>query len=635
MKKFLNLLTVLVTVAAILSPVKVFAADAWVVAAEALGVLAAYQSALREILALGNNVHAQMAAKQQDLKANGVDKNNRDVEVVNSVMSRLVQNGEYELRVNSLPFVWSVNDSEKFNAACYPMNYISVNRGLVRGLNCDEHQLAAVLAHEMTHGLEQHSAKSYAQAVAQQLGAMMIGINVEENSRSANIDWSKFNAMVDYSIAKNISVPVEYEADKGGFYIMVSAGFNPGGGAAAMNRLGYYMRYETRDFLEFDAQENSDMTMSDHPDTDRREEKMVQFMTEYGGGHVTIRKIDRAYKVAIDGREIFYAFNSADDEHSSAVKAYYFAGGLVKAFHDYDSFEQWNFRRDGNQTDFLTDDPAYKDLRALAKMYNLGDKIKTEVELAYQYENPRTRQRIHEADAERRAAWKKIRDEADNAKVKFARTLRVNADAYNDHGQGELALIEIERAMNAANQDDFAECLAIRGRAKAICGDYDGALADVNAAVEKDANNLYNFLNRADVRHMRGELDLALEDISHAITLDEKNPVSYKLQAEIFDELGRTNEATESYAILYKLTKKNPRVVPLKYLEVIDAKAAEKIHKAEEKAAAEKAKRNAEKQRDADKKSVDDKKSDDKSDEKISSDVDKNKSDKEQANDKT
>ena len=217
-------------------------------------------------------------------------------------------------------------------------------------------------------------------------------------------------------------------------------------------------------------------------------------------------------------------------------------------------------------------------------MYNLGDKIQTLVTDAYKYEREHTRQRIREADAERKAAWDKIRYEADNAKVKAATALRTNADVYNDHGQGELALKQIERAMRATNQDNLAECLAIRGRAKAICGDYDGALADVNTACEKDPSNLYNFLNRADVRHMRGELDLALEDIAHAITLDEKNAVTYQLQAELFDELGRAEEALDSYRKVYVLTKKNPRAVPLEYLDKIDPKAADKVRKADKEA---------------------------------------------------
>jgi len=577
------LIVLLLTVATLLSPTKVLAADAWAVAAEALGVLAAYQSSLREMLALGNNVDAQMSVRKQDMEKNGTDKNKHDVEVVDSVMRRLVNDGQYELKINSLPFVWHVNDDDKFNAACYPMNYISVNRGLVRGLNLDENQIAAVLAHEMTHGLEQHSAKSYAQAVAQQLGAMMIGMNADNGS---NIDWGKFSAMVDYSIAKNINVPVEYAADEGGFYLMTSAGFNPGGGAAAMNRLGYYVRYETQNILEYDVHdEPSEQTFSDHPDTDKREAKLAELMTAYGGGHVKVRKIDRAYQVTIDGFEVFYSMNIGDDINSAAANAYYLAGGLSRAFHDYDSIDGWNFRRVDNQTDFLNDDFAYRELRELSRLYNLGDKIQTAVKKAYYFESPRIRQRIHEADEARKLAWAKIKDATDSAKAKDVKKLRVNADIYNDHGQGELALKEIERALNATNQDDVAECLGIRGRAKAIVGDYDGALVDADAAVDKDPKNLYNFLNRADVRHMRGELELALEDIDRALTLDDKNPIAYKLRGDIFDESGQADKAEASYRKVYELTKHNPHAIPLTYLEKIDPQAADKLRKEKEKKA--------------------------------------------------
>lgn len=581
MKRFL--VVVLLTVAALLTPAQALAADAWAIAAEALGVFAAYQSTLKEILALGNSVNAQLGARKQDIEKNGVDKNKHDVELVDSIMTRLVNGGRYELRVNSLPFIWSVNDNEKFNAACYPMNYISVNRGLVRGLNLDENQIAAVLAHEMTHGIEQHSAKSYAQAVAQQLGAMVVGANVD-NGR--NIDWSKFSAMVDYSIAKSINVPVEYAADEGGFYLMTSAGFNPGGCAAAMNRLGYYVRYETRDFLEFDAHDKpDDQTFSDHPDTDKREAKMVEMMSDYGGGHITVTKEGRAYKVFIDGLEIFYSMNIGDDPNTAAANAYYFAGGLSKAFHDYDNVADWNFRLGvTNQTDFLTDEIAYRELRELSSMYNLGERIQSSVTMAYRNEKPEVRQKIREADEAREKFWAKIKSDADSAKAKAATQLRINADVYNDYGQGELALKEIERALSAKNQEDIAECLGIRGRAKAIVGDYDGAIVDADAAVEQDPKNIYNFLNRADVRHMRGEINLAMEDINNALAIDAKNPIAYKLQGDIFDEQSETAQAEASYRKCYEFAKKNPTLIPMKYLEKIDAKAASKILKEKEKA---------------------------------------------------
>ena len=581
MKKFFKILTAIILSLIILIPLKVQAADAWAIAAQGLGVYAAYRSALSSILAMGNDVRAQMTAKRQDEKENGVDKNPHDVEVVNNIMNRLVNSGTYELRVNSLPFIWTVNDSDKFNAACYPMNYITVNKGLLRVLNGDENEIAAVLAHEMTHGIEQHSAKNYAQAVAQSLSATLLAAQID----SRNVDWSKITGMVNYSIAKNVNLPAENEADIGGFYIMTSAGFNPGGGAAAMARMDYYMRYETRDFLEYDPHDKpNEQTMSDHPATEVREENLSKLLTAYSMNHVTVEKVNRSYKVFIDGEEIYTA-TVAGEIYKSAEKAYYFAGGLAKAFHDYKNVEDWNFRKGKTgDVEFLTDDKIFSDLREISFAQNLGAKIRNAVTLAYQNEPADVRKKYLDEENKRKEYWEKIKAETLSANKNLAKKLRINADAYNDFGKGELALIEIERALNAENQDDIAECLAIRGRAKAIVGDYEGALEDTNSAVEKDPSNLYNFLNRADVRHMRGETDEALSDIDKALEIDPKKIVSYQLQGNIYDELGEKDKAEESFRRCYELSKKNPRTIPKEYLKKIDPAAFEKLRKARKKA---------------------------------------------------
>lgn len=580
-KKFLKVIAALLTCAIFFLPARAIAADAWAIAAEALGVLAVYKSVLKSMLELGNDVNAQMAARRQDIETNGTAKNPRDIKLVDDIMTRLINSGVYELRVNSLPFVWNVNESEKFNASCYPMDYISVNLGLLKNLNYDENKIAAVLAHEMTHGIEQHSAKIYANAMAQQMGAVMLGANID----SRNVDWSKVSGMVNYSIAKSVITPAEYAADEGGFYLMASAGFNPGGGAAAMARMDYYFRYETRDFLEFDAHDKpAEQTFSDHPETELREEKLSQLLTAYSCGHVTVKKIERSYKVFIDGAEIY-----APNFTGGADNAYYFAGGLARAFHDYTTVDSWNFRKGaGTSIDFLNDEKAFKQVREIAFLENIGSKIQAAVTLAYQNEKPETRQKYFADEMKRLDAWKKVKSDALNAKKNAAKQLRINADTYSDYGEGELALKEIERALNAKNQDDLPECLAIRGRAKAICGDYDGAIKDCNDAVAQDSKNLYNFLNRADVYHMRGEIELALKDIDTALKMDSEIAVSYKLRGDIFDETGNVEKAEENYRRCYELSKKNPRSIPEKYLEKIDADAYEKIKPAESKKETEK-----------------------------------------------
>ena len=562
----------------IFSPLKVFASDFWAAAAEAAGVYAAYKSTLTTILRLGNNVNAQMAARRQDIEKNGQDKNNLDVKLIDDIMTRLVNNANYELRINSLPFVWSVNDSDKFNASCYPMNYISINRGLIRSFNLNEDEIASVLAHEMTHGIEQHSAKNYAKAIAQSLGLMMVGVNIE----SANVDWSKMSGIVNYSIAKSITLPTEHEADEGGFFLLTSAGFNPGGSAAAMSRMNYYLRYETQDMWEFDPHDKpNEQTMSDHPDTEVREEKLSKLLTDFSCGHVTVKRVERIYKVFIDDEEIFTAENLGEI-YRNAERAYFFAGGLARAFHDYENFSDWNFQElAGSRTDFLTDDKVYKTLREVSFEKNLGEKIQSAVNSAYENETPETRQKYTDTENKRKNYWQKIKAETISAKKIMADRLRINADVYNDYGQGELALKEIARAIEAENQNNMAECLGIRGRAKAICGDYDGALIDVNSAVAQDSKNLYNFLNRADVFHMRGEVDFALADIDSALKIDDKNPIPYRLRGDIYDELGKFELAEENYKACYILAKRNPKSIPKNYLEKIDPETAEKLEQKE------------------------------------------------------
>ena len=73
-------------------------------------------------------------------------------------MTRLVTRGEYAMDIRSLPFRWQVNAGREFNAACFPTDHVTVNEGLIRGVNRNVDELAAVLGHEMTHGLKLHAA---------------------------------------------------------------------------------------------------------------------------------------------------------------------------------------------------------------------------------------------------------------------------------------------------------------------------------------------------------------------------------------------------------------------------------------------------------------------------------------------
>ena len=556
---------------AVLLPPRVEAVDAWGAAAQALGVFAAYRSSLASILALGNNVSAQVQSRAQDIEKNGADPNSHDVQVVNKVMEQLVDRGAYVLKVNSLPFVWAVNDSNDFNAACYPTNYISINRALVRGLNLEPDELAAVFAHEMTHGIEQHSAKNYAKAVAQYMGMSMINMN------TGSMDWNKLNGLVGYSIAKNVTLPTENEADEGGFYIMTSAGFNPGGGAAAMARMAYYLTYETQNFLEYqdpDPKKQERESYSDHPETRQREDRLAQMMTAYGCGHVTVQ--DRR-DIFIDGQKLLTVEATADNYDNTTENAYLAAGALAKAFHDYDSIAGWNFHTDseGNLT-CLNADRVNAPLQKFVTLRKVGERLQALVAKAYADEAASgARQTMRAAERRRQQNIVAQREAVLNADGKAVKKLRENADAYSDFGWGEKATQQMQRVFASRNMDNLAESQAIGARARAVNGDFAGAISEADKAVATDNKNIYTYLNRADIYHMQGELDKALQDLVKAKEIDKDNAISYYLAAVIEDERGNTAAAKTEFAELYRLQPKAVNQIPDEYLQEIAPKAYE------------------------------------------------------------
>ena len=582
-----TILSVLVIAAATLfPPARAEAIDAWGIAAQALGVLGAYHSALGAVLALGNDVSAQVQSERQDIAENGRARNARDIELVDGIMERLVQDGDYVLRVNSLPFTWAVTDSAVFNAACYPTDYVTINRGLIRGLGGNVDELAAVLGHEMTHGIRQHSAHNYAKAAAQFYGMSFLNMNF------GLMDWNKLNALVGYSVAKNVTLPTEYEADEGGFRIMTSAGFNPGGGAAAMARMGYYLTYVTQDLQEYQDPKEKDLPQddfSDHPATERREAKLAGFMTDYSAGHVTVTDRKTVY---IDGTPLLTVTRTDDDYDNSPENAYLVAGALARAFHDYDRAEDWHLvlTRDGGAT--LGGDPRVNELLVyfLAKE-RAGERLIALVRDAYADEAASgAREKLRTAEKMRADARTAELAEVENADAKAIKKIRENSDAYSDYGDSVRALALMERVFSSPHDDSRALSHVIRARAYAVQGDTAQAMADADKGVTDDPKDVYTWLNRSDVRRMLGDRDGALADALKAIETDAKNPYGYLIAAELYDEMENAAEAQEFFKKLYAVEPKAIERIPDEYLEAVDKRAYAKRMKDKEKARAEREK---------------------------------------------
>ena len=540
--------------------------DVFTALAGVLGTAGMYSSYLSAIMDAGNNAYYQEQTRLYDAHENGVDRNPMNHQIVGEVMEGLVERGNYVLDIRSLPFRWNVNDSAEFNAACFPTNYITVNKGLVVGLNGNVDEIAGVLAHEMTHGIKLHAAYNYARAAAQAFGINFLGMV------TGAVRPDVVGVLADYSVAKNVILPAEYEADEGGFYLAASAGFNPGGPAAAMARMDYLTKHPDT----FDRSYGADPY--DHPDTDKREAKLAAMMSEYSAGHVTVK--DRK-EILIDGQPLLSASYSTEVYDDTPEQAYLIAGGLARAFHEYTTAEAWNFRPGANgRIDYLDDNRVYEYLKDAVERNHAEADLERLVRAAYAVESASgSREKMAAAENERLAYWQERMAKNAAADKKLVERLYKNADAYNDINEPELSIEEGARTFDCDNAGvKLAGIYAVRGRAKALQGDFAGAMEDCDYAVSLDPNDAYVYLNRAETKRAQGLPEEALLDIRRSISLDPKAIAAHKMAADVEDELGNTEAALADYANYHKLVPDAPDI-PDEYYKRIDPKRWERMEK--------------------------------------------------------
>jgi len=145
-------------------------------------------------------------------------------------------------------FAWEpflVRDPE-VNAFALPGGFVGVNLGLI-AITGTRDELASVLGHEMSHVTQRHIARSIAgdsRRSLVSLAAMVLGLLAAARSRSPDAA----NAVITGSQAGimqgqlNFSRDVEREADRVGFQVMTTAGFQPSGMATMFEKMDASMR---------------------------------------------------------------------------------------------------------------------------------------------------------------------------------------------------------------------------------------------------------------------------------------------------------------------------------------------------------------------------------------------------------
>lgn len=457
------------------------------------------------------------------------------VKMTDEIMKQMIERGDYVLRNNSLPFRWQVVPNDTFNASCYFSNFIIVHDGFVEKCGYNRDMVAAVLGHEMTHGFNQHIANSAAKSTWASALSGMANSALSASNFGVGVGLTGLSdATLRFLTVKNINVADEKDADRNGFYVMASAGFNPGGAAAAMARMSYYTEHRSQvaDFFN----------PSDHPDTRNRLKDMAELLHKYGIGHTEVKNVNDVY---FDKELLLTA--EPEGLQDAEEMAYLISGGIAKGFHDNRFYASWNFKAKADGTvDFLNNDPAYMPLKnALKREKGLGQRFQALVERAYANDvQNNAREEYLQEEMERKQQNRELRQKQASRKNDSA-DKAINGQTYLKMGLTDLAEQEFERSSKLDNTNPSAKSgmATVLGKQ----GKFDEALKLANEAIAMNPELGSSYVARAIIYKDMGNLDSALSDCNMALQSPQNNTYAYKLAGDIFHLQGAEDSALMEY----------------------------------------------------------------------------------------
>ena len=160
-------------------------------------------------------------------------------------------------RPDAAGWPWEINviQSTELNAFCMPGGKIAVHSGLVERLQLTDAEIAAVMGHEISHALREHSREKLSQ---QTLSQAVVSAIANTGSRNAGAHGALAALGSKLFLQLPFSREMELEADVMGLELMARAGFNP---AEAKNVWVKMQQASASRSVEF---------FNTHPDNERR-----------------------------------------------------------------------------------------------------------------------------------------------------------------------------------------------------------------------------------------------------------------------------------------------------------------------------------------------------------------------------
>ena len=143
---------------------------------------------------------------------------------VGRVGRRLIAALPEQYRRKQFAYVFKVVDDKELNAFALPGGHVYVNRGLVEG-SASEGELAAVLAHEISHVALRHGTAQASKALLAQIGLAVLSEALGDSKKAQAVELGGYAALGLYMM--KFSRDYEKQADILGAQIMSRAGYDP------------------------------------------------------------------------------------------------------------------------------------------------------------------------------------------------------------------------------------------------------------------------------------------------------------------------------------------------------------------------------------------------------------------------
>jgi predicted Zn-dependent protease len=175
-----------------------------------------------EVNAGAVKAYAQMMAEAK--KKDALDKDPAQVQRVQAITKRLVaQTGAFRPDAAKWPWEVHVISIDEVNAWCMPAGKMAIYTGLIQKLNATDDEIAAVMGHEISHALREHSREQISRQMGTQMGIGLVGALFGIGDLGQSVAGQVANVTLNLPNSRQ----AETEADRIGVELAARAGYDP------------------------------------------------------------------------------------------------------------------------------------------------------------------------------------------------------------------------------------------------------------------------------------------------------------------------------------------------------------------------------------------------------------------------